>query len=76
LKYWNAKGGSEMSTLDDIKTVLSMDICNWCKPYTERGEDCFGCPKGDRDAMCRAAKEARAQDVYERFVKPLEDKQC
>lgn len=63
-----------MPTLEDIKALLSRDICDWCKPYTERGEDCFGCPKGDRDAMCKAAKEARAQDVYERFVYPLEKK--
>lgn len=63
-----------MSTLEDIKALLSRDICDWCKPYIERGEECFGCPKGDRDAMCREAKEARAQDVYERFVNPLEKK--
>ena len=60
-----------MSTLEDIKKVLSRDFCYWCKPRIEQAEDFF-CPKGDRYSMCKAAKEARAEDVYERFVKPLE----
>jgi hypothetical protein len=68
-------GVEKMSdTLDKLKRLLRCDICEWCEAKYK--DDVFACMEHRRENpdACEMAKEARAEDIYKRFIEPLEGK--
>lgn len=57
------------NTLEELKKVLRHDICAWCEFADDKS--CVEFREIHPDA-CARAKDARAEDIYRRFIEPLE----